>query len=552
MRSIRFALLLLAAVPAMSEVPLPRPSVPPPASTAAAAAFEPGTDDALRTWDSGNYAYDGAGNITSIGTLTYTYDGWLRLVTSAKTGSSSQAFSYDTYGNLKRIATAGALTRLPAVNAATNRLDGPCPNEPNSVCLSGTYDEAGNQTGDDGAFQYEFDELNMMRRLSGVARNEVYIYTADDERVATVRLFGGTPDWQYTLRGADAKVLREFRTGPSGIEWKQDWIHAGGRQLASLRATTPAAPPTLRHFHLDHLGSTRLITDATARRLAELRFEAFGEEAPDSHPFDERLKFTGHERDDAGPGDVRDLDYMHARFYGVGAGRFLSVDPTWISADLLQPQTWNRYSYALNNPVNMTDPDGKCPICVVVLVGVAGGLFLGVGPANAPGPGDTIQVNPDPSGISGVMQGIGLAGAGNAATRIITSQIRSRHDAEVTQAARARADQAQSEGKSGGAAAAYRTTDGKIHTGVSGSRTSNAPQTQQAVDSVPGAQQSPFHGKCAECNAISNAERAGSPISGGTMRTVNIRKSGDPAHGTPKPPCSTCEKVLEILGITYK
>jgi hypothetical protein len=38
---------------------------------------------------------------------------------------------------------------------------------------------------------------------------------------------------------------------------------------------------------------------------------------------------------------------------------FLSVDPTWESADLTKPQSWNRYSYVLNNPINLTDPDGR-------------------------------------------------------------------------------------------------------------------------------------------------------------------------------------------------
>ena len=28
---------------------------------------------------------------------------------------------------------------------------------------------------------------------------------------------------------------------------------------------------------------------------------------------------------------------------------------------------FNRYSYALNDPVNLTDPDGRCPICAVAL-----------------------------------------------------------------------------------------------------------------------------------------------------------------------------------------
>lgn len=39
-------------------------------------------------------------------------------------------------------------------------------------------------------------------------------------------------------------------------------------------------------------------------------------------------------------------------------GRFLSVDPMLGSPRW--PQTWNRYSYVLNNPITATDPTGRC------------------------------------------------------------------------------------------------------------------------------------------------------------------------------------------------
>jgi uncharacterized protein RhaS with RHS repeats len=42
-------------------------------------------------------------------------------------------------------------------------------------------------------------------------------------------------------------------------------------------------------------------------------------------------------------------------------GRFLSVDPAGESAKPARPQSWNRYSYGLNNPVKYVDPDGQAP-----------------------------------------------------------------------------------------------------------------------------------------------------------------------------------------------
>jgi hypothetical protein len=48
---------------------------------------------------------------------------------------------------------------------------------------------------------------------------------------------------------------------------------------------------------------------------------------------------------------------MHARYYNTLVGRFLSTDKasSWY---LVEPQSWNRYGYARNNPLKYIDPDG--------------------------------------------------------------------------------------------------------------------------------------------------------------------------------------------------
>jgi RHS repeat-associated protein len=57
---------------------------------------------------------------------------------------------------------------------------------------------------------------------------------------------------------------------------------------------------------------------------------------------------------------VTGLDYMHARYYSGGLGRFLSVDPVMaIGRNIRTPQRWNRYSYVSNNPLAFIDPDGR-------------------------------------------------------------------------------------------------------------------------------------------------------------------------------------------------
>jgi RHS repeat-associated protein len=63
---------------------------------------------------------------------------------------------------------------------------------------------------------------------------------------------------------------------------------------------------------------------------------------------------------------VNDADSMHARFYNPQLGRFLSVDPAGFSMMPDAPQSWNRYTYVLNNPMILTDPTGLAAECTVV------------------------------------------------------------------------------------------------------------------------------------------------------------------------------------------
>jgi RHS repeat-associated protein len=66
-------------------------------------------------------------------------------------------------------------------------------------------------------------------------------------------------------------------------------------------------------------------------------------------------KFTGKERD-----TESGLDYFGARYMSSSMGRFMSPDPGWyLQADVKNPQSWNQYSYVLNNPLINTDPDGR-------------------------------------------------------------------------------------------------------------------------------------------------------------------------------------------------
>jgi hypothetical protein len=72
------------------------------------------------------------------------------------------------------------------------------------------------------------------------------------------------------------------------------------------------------------------------------------------------------------------------------------------------------------------------------------------------------------------------------------------------------------------------------------------PAVQRAADSVPIGRRSPYHGCCAEVNAVSNALNAGARVRGSVVATVEAagRRAGEVVNS-----CSSCTWILERLGV---
>jgi RHS repeat-associated protein len=81
-----------------------------------------------------------------------------------------------------------------------------------------------------------------------------------------------------------------------------------------------------------------------------MKYFPFGE-CLESPPYPTDILFTGQRLDATG------LYYYGARYYDAGMGRFISPDT--IIPDPANPQSFNRYSYCLNNPLKYTDPSGR-------------------------------------------------------------------------------------------------------------------------------------------------------------------------------------------------
>jgi len=81
-----------------------------------------------------------------------------------------------------------------------------------------------------------------------------------------------------------------------------------------------------------------------------------------------------------GPGDL--TNHALYREYANTAGRWMSPDTYTGSYDLSNPQSFNRYSYVLNNPLAFTDPTGQafCGVSLAVDGGLSGPIgWIGLG-----------------------------------------------------------------------------------------------------------------------------------------------------------------------------
>ncbi|MBZ5533996.1 MAG: hypothetical protein LAO20_21405 [Acidobacteriia bacterium] len=294
-----------------------------------------GTDNG-NVWGITNYK-DNARN------QSFTYDALNRLTSAQNAGTNCEttivggkteywgnSYAYDAWGNL----TNKTVTKCSAENLSVTALS--------NNWLSGgyVYDAAGNMTHDATAnLNYTFDQEN---RITG-AGGYTYTYDGDGNRVKKSNGTTGTLYWNMT----PGIVAESDLAGTLNSEY----VFFGGKRVARRDL---AAPTGVSYYFSDNLKTASVITDSAGVIKAESDYYPWGGElqfiANDSNHY----KFTGKERDfESG------LDYFGVRYYSNGLGRWTSPDPKGIALrHLLNPQKLNKYSYVLNSPLTLFDPNG--------------------------------------------------------------------------------------------------------------------------------------------------------------------------------------------------
>lgn len=134
----------------------------------------------------------------------------------------------------------------------------------------------------------------------------------------------------------------------------------------------------------------------------------------DSDPY----RFAMLDKDYDGGSDSG-TDHATFRQYSDTQGRWMSPDPYSGSYDVNDPQSMNRYTYVLNNPLAYVDPDGTSGDCPEnQLTGSSRALFRNgckaPDPPPPPDPCDSVDCYGDPGPNQGEDNGGGGGGGGAA------------------------------------------------------------------------------------------------------------------------------------------
>src|SRR6185437_8117882 len=269
---------------------------------------------------------------------TYAYDGMSRLTGVVDSGGWSRYFGYDQHGNMWLCGWPG----LP----------------PNGSAPTATYCSQNSSSLFNSANQMAGNSYDAAGNLVSVTGSAL---TYDAENRLTSATQSGIGSMYYSYDGAGRRV-QEISTYNTEKVFVYD---AFGRLSAEYSVGMPAPPCSTCYIAADHLGSTRLVTDQNGNTVGRHDYVPFGEEiAANSGGRDGTFgtsdfvnqKFTGQERD-----SETGLDFFQARYFSAALGRFNSPDPGNAGANLFNPQSWNAYTYAFNNPLTLIDPSGTSP-----------------------------------------------------------------------------------------------------------------------------------------------------------------------------------------------
>ena len=220
-----------------------------------------------------------------------------------------------------------------------------------------TYDDNGNTTSrmiytDSGQVKtittFEYDTLNRLLKSTQDGKITEYLYDN-----AGNRFIKKSPNGTITLylRHGQTAVALDIELPASDPTFKAKinrYVLSGdllaGRITRNIKLDGTEAV-SVSYYHLDHLNSTKCVTDTTGKLEVDYVYRAFGAQLAKLGNGDSKYTYGGKELD-----SETNLYYFNARFYDAEVGRFITEDP---AKDGL-----NWYGYCENNPLRFVESDG--------------------------------------------------------------------------------------------------------------------------------------------------------------------------------------------------
>src|SRR5262249_43347448 len=165
-----------------------------------------------------------------------------------------------------------------------------------------------------------------------------YVYDHQNRRIK--KTVGSTVT-HYVWQGGQVIAEHNGSTGAVIV----NYTYAGSRMVNKTQGSTTT------YFLNDQL-SARVAMDNSGNVVCKQSHLPFGEEFGGSGTTDKH-HFTNYESD-----TESGQDYAINRGLAPGNGKFNQADPYRSSGGAAVPQSWNRYAYTQNDPINYKDPTG--------------------------------------------------------------------------------------------------------------------------------------------------------------------------------------------------
>ncbi len=332
-----------------------------------------------------NYAWDSVGNLKS------------RINQNSAIGSNHliEEFCYD---DLNRI-----VKSYESINGTGTLSNGTCPT--NTSAYDVNYDQLGNITNKVGVGSYQYGAVGSNQHRAGPHAltslnnsslifnydangnllsdgERSFVYSTFDKPIAITKglhttefKYGPTRSRYYRKDSGTNGVeetwylgnVEKIRLADGSLEWRRSLDGSALFTYKTNASTLAISDLKKRYIIKDHLGSSSLILEENGNDMVvaqNMSFDVWGQRRSAANMqaltstqltnFDHSITkrgYTGHEMvDEVG------VIHMNGRIYDPRLGRFLQADPfVQAPTDL---QSYNRYAYVRNNPLNATDPSG--------------------------------------------------------------------------------------------------------------------------------------------------------------------------------------------------